>query len=212
MDSQNGRGSCVEADQNADFPNHERSPLLSGAAQHEPSLSSMPSKKGSFSKKEVYLLLVIVAGLDFTVFTLNLPLTRVYESILCYHYYAAHEPGQYDDSSLIPEKFCKGGSIQEELAVVRGFEFFFMSIPGILLALPYGTLADRWGRKPVLLLCALGLALSMTAVLMVCWLWWIFPLRFVWIAWCFTTVGGGASVLMATTFTMLTDLTNESNR
>jgi hypothetical protein len=162
---------------------------------------------------QIYLLLLMVAGLDFTVFMLNLPLTRVYESIICWHHWEALEPGKFSGGpDSIPEAYCKDAPVQEELALVRGCEMLFMSMPGMLLALPYGYLADRIGRRPVLMLCALGLAAAISSVLIVCHFWQVFPLRMLWAAWLFTVVGGGASVIVATTFSMLTDLTTEKER
>ncbi|KAH7305243.1 major facilitator superfamily domain-containing protein [Stachybotrys elegans] len=162
------------------------------------------------AQTQIYLLLVMVAGLDFTVFMLNLPLTRVYESIICYHYWAAVDPGRFPDE--VPEALCKGAPVQEELAIVKGYEMLFMSLPGMLLALPYGYLADRIGRKPVLMLSALGLAASLSCILLICHFPQLVPLRMVWAAWLLTVCGGGASVVISLTFSMLTDLTTERER
>lgn len=73
----------------------------------------------------------MVAGLDFTMFALNLPLTRVYEALVCYQYYSTQHPGLYPDPILIPEKGCKIDSVQDEVALIRGYELLFMSLPGI---------------------------------------------------------------------------------
>jgi len=72
--------------------------------------------------------------------------------------------------------------------------------------------ADRYGRKPILLLSVLGLIIALASVLAVCWFWWIFPLRLVWAGWLLTAIGGGATVLMSTAFSMLSDLTHENDR
>ena len=39
---------------------------------------------------------------------------------------------------------------------------------GVVLIIPYGVLADRWGRKPVLLLGLLGYCLGEVWVRVVC--------------------------------------------
>lgn len=39
---------------------------------------------------------------------------------------------------------------------------------GLLMAVPYGMLAERWGRKPVIFLIILGLSLGRAWSLFVC--------------------------------------------
>lgn len=85
-------------------------------------------------------------------------------------------------------------------------------IPGIVIGFPFGIAADRYGRKPVLLICVFGLVIAVGSVLAVSWFWWIFPLRLVWAAWFLTIIGGGPTVLMSTVFSMLTDLSDASDR
>lgn len=108
----------------------ESQPLLS--SQHEqPELlqhDASPTARGR--QWHIYLLFVIVAGLDSTVFMLNLPLTRVYESIVCYHYFAAKDPSRFSGPFDIPESLCKASPVQEELALVKGYELLFMALPG----------------------------------------------------------------------------------
>lgn len=103
----------------------ETSPLLSSPLSVEPH-----RHRGHGGYRSVYLLLIVVAGLDSCMYMINLPLTRVYESIACYHYYSANEPYRYPNPGSIPEILCKVEPVQQELALVRGFEFLCMSLPG----------------------------------------------------------------------------------
>lgn len=101
--------------------------------EQHPFLPSPDSKSKSRligTKYHIYLLFFILAGLDSTVFVLNLPLTRVYESIICYQHYATHEPDRFLDPGSIPEELCKIALVQGELARVKGIEFLFMMAPG----------------------------------------------------------------------------------
>jgi hypothetical protein len=109
----------------------ETSPLLSLPADAEQAQAPQPNP-GFFSRnrRSIYLLFVVVAGLDFCVYMVNLPLTRVYESIICYAHYAATEPSRFPSPGSIPEALCKIDSVQEELALIRGYEYLCMSLPG----------------------------------------------------------------------------------
>jgi MFS family permease len=83
---------------------------------------------------------------------------------------------------------------------------------GIILAIPYGLLADRIGRKPTIYLSIPGFALNILITAVVLWFSNIFPLRFIWLgslAWLF---GGGLVVASAIIWTMMADVTTESER
>lgn len=83
---------------------------------------------------------------------------------------------------------------------------------GIFLAIPYGLLADRRGRKPTLCLSIPGFALNCIIMFVVMWYSDVFPLRAVWVsclAWLF---GGGPVVAFAIIWTMMSDVTTEEER
>jgi hypothetical protein len=88
------------------------------------------------------------------------PLMRIMEDIICRRYYESALNAGIDLSLPIPEKDCKGPVVQSELAMVRGWDATFSCIPGLLLAVPYGVIADKFGRKLVLTLGLLGAVLS----------------------------------------------------
>ena len=131
---------------NGDF---ERQPLLGPRANLQPPRPPQPlaTRLTGNQRLQVLLLFVVVAAIDATIFILTLPLTRVYESIACYQWYATERPGQYPDPRSVPESKCKVGPVQEKLALVRGMELFFMAAPGALpisaLLLPLSSMPKR---------------------------------------------------------------------
>lgn len=83
---------------------------------------------------------------------------------------------------------------------------------GALLAFPYGLLADRQGRKSTLLLGIPGFALNSIITVVVLWFSDIFPLRAVWFSALGWLLGGGPVVAFAIIWTMMADVTTESER
>jgi MFS family permease len=89
------------------------------------------------------------------------PLTRVLEDILCQQYYNSTGPMGTQITLPIPEEDCKMPEVQSPLAMLLGWDSTISCIPGLFLALPCGYIADRYGRKIVLLVCLLGLVLKL---------------------------------------------------
>lgn len=69
---------------------------------------------------------------------------------------------------LIDDPACKAADVQGYLAMLRGWANTFESFPGIIGAVPYGILSDRWGRRPVLALGIVGCVVSVGFTYGVC--------------------------------------------
>ncbi|KAK4135841.1 hypothetical protein BT67DRAFT_262663 [Trichocladium antarcticum] len=70
--------------------------------------------------------------------------------------------------ALSDDPVCKAPDVQGHLAMLRGWQATFDSVPGMLTAVPYGVLSDRWGRRGVLGLGLAGVWLGMA------WLYAVF--------------------------------------
>ena len=89
------------------------------------------------------------------------PETRIFESVICYRYYEQADPSRIrlgrelvgpGAIGGVDEMWCKADAVQDELAALNGFQSFFDGFPALLLALPFGWAADRFGRWPFLVL------------------------------------------------------------
>lgn len=96
------------------------------------------------------------------------PKTRVFEANLCLRYYREHDPSKINKDGTVDETFCKINAVQSKLASVMGWSDLFEAMPGIFLAVPYGILADRFGRKWLFVLSLVGVILDSTWVLIIC--------------------------------------------
>ena len=93
------------------------------------------------------------------------PRIRLFESVACTRYYELNDPSLVDPNASVPERFCKIDPVQSEVASVLGWQLFFDSIPAILLPIPYGYIADSYGRKWILVLALTGYTLSWASTL-----------------------------------------------
>jgi hypothetical protein len=112
------------------------------------------------------------------------PLIKLFEQSLCITYYDIHDPSVIDTGSGIPEFLCKIQEIQVPLATIRGWKSLFDTIPGklkdlisyrnsdcdlvLIIAVPFGKLGDRYGRRKLLAVILLGVASSYCQIFLVC--------------------------------------------
>lgn len=66
------------------------------------------------------------------------------------------------------EEVCKDPAVQDMVNELFGWQLFFDGIPGLLMAMYYGAMADEKGRKPVLMLSLVGQALGAAWILLIC--------------------------------------------
>lgn len=99
---------------------------------------------------------------------------------------------------------CKSPAVQGKLAIYRGWSLTLECVPTILLSVPYGSLSDTWGRKPVAILSFVGMALVTVWYEAV----FYFPLPMWTYLWAFICyfLGGGSSVGTSMLYTMLADV------
>lgn len=116
---------------------------------------------------------------------------------VCRDYYLTHDPRVIGPppNAYIEENLCKLDEIQVKLAYLRAWKEVFKTIPGkfyflrmappsvfiiipnslcfisyagLLLTIPFGRLADKFGRKPLLLFGITGELLSYLWMILVC--------------------------------------------
>ncbi|KAF7592169.1 hypothetical protein BBP40_000656 [Aspergillus hancockii] len=154
----------------------EISPLL-GSQQQNASNWSLPVP--------VYLLSTCIFCLAGSGAFLDVPLARLIEDNLCRRYV-------WHDSS-IDERLCKTDEIQSELAHLNGSLPLVEAVVGLLVAFPFGVLADRSQTHHSALNGIFSVQLILAGPL-------------------FNVVGGGSTVLVANLYSIATDLLPETDR
>lgn len=123
----------------------EGEPLLAGEEGHRPSGALDNGSLGfaaRFQPTRRTTILILLALLLFTILTsgilILIPLFRIMEDAVCHAFYGKpmFEP--------IEERLCKVQGVQSELAYLGGVSAAINAVVGLVTALPYGVLSDRY--------------------------------------------------------------------
>lgn len=199
-------------------------PFLDGSTSGRPTHRRIPSKPGigsrpvkanstssiSFRLKLILFTMILAVEVGFAF--LEGPMVRIMEAIACRQHFLGADATKIGADGQVPEALCKITEVQAELAAVKGYHMFFDGTISALLAIPYGLLADRRGRKYTLALSLPGFGLNTIFTLAVLWFSDIFPLRALWFSALTWLFGGGPVVAFAIIWTMMADVTTESER
>ncbi|KJK63126.1 MFS like protein [Aspergillus parasiticus SU-1] len=135
---------------------------------------------------------------------IGLPLIRLIEDNLCRRY--------MQRGSSLDESLCKTNQIQSELAYLNGSLLLVEALVGLVVAFPFGVLADRIGRKPIILLSTVGSQLALAWELVVIALQGTISVKLILTGPLFNVVGGGSTVQVAGLYSIASDLVPETDR
>ncbi|KAF3026478.1 hypothetical protein E8E14_012970 [Neopestalotiopsis sp. 37M] len=141
----------------------------------------------------------------------GIPMTRILEDRFCREYYGATE-SLGDEAQPIDEDLCKVDVIQSRLAYLVAVHAFIEAAIGCLVAMPWGFVADRIGRRPVWSLSLVGMILMILWQMAVVYFSSALSIRLYWLAPLGLLVGGGNAVTNATLYGLLADVLPESDR
>ncbi|RPA79072.1 MFS general substrate transporter [Ascobolus immersus RN42] len=143
---------------------------------------------------------------------LVVPKIRLLEAKICRNYYDLNDPSVYNPDGTIPELLCKIPEIQARLAHIKGWQVFWEGLPVMLLAIPWGILADRVGRRKVLALNFFGCIVSVFWFLAVCTPGSTLPAEAVWGSGFANLIGGGPRVGSVLILALVSDNSPETKR
>ncbi|KGO47973.1 Major facilitator superfamily domain, general substrate transporter [Penicillium expansum] len=132
----------------------------------------------------------------------------ILEDIVCRDYYAKSAVNTFISAA----ERCKIEPIQTEIALLNGWRETFETIPAILLAVPYGMLADWIGYRPVALLAFFGSAMSSNWSRVVFWFYPTLPTRALWFSALWQVLGGGPQVVTSLSFSAVASITPAQKR
>ncbi|KAG0645285.1 MFS efflux pump [Hyphodiscus hymeniophilus] len=140
------------------------------------------------------------------------PWMRIQEDIVCRAYYKRTFPHEFENPhDPIPEDRCKVADVQGKLAKLRGWDQTFSCLPSIITAVPYGVMADKYGRKIVMFLSLLGIIMSLVWQVNIAYFSQYIPIEWYWAGNVFLFIGGGSAVVKSMCFTILADVASEES-
>lgn len=176
---------------------------MSNATEEErPLLGPKPDEYNHYQRRVIIITFVLFLLVDFADVFLDAPQTSILEGIICSRYYNFAE-GEHD---------CTVGPVQAELATVSQLLNTFSRLPGLAMAIPFGIIADRYGRRLVLGLCISGTLLQDVIRKIVLWRPDVFAPRLIWSSSLATFIGGGDLVASAMIFLVLADVAPPAQR
>ena len=188
-------------------PVNEQTPLLSPI--HEREQADLPiTTPTPLSNAKRLAILTLCFGLLITLAIggtlVSTPIIDIQETIICHR---IHGPDVGHDDAA-----CKDRDVQSELSLIRGWHTSFSLLVSIIASVPYGAVADRYGRALVLGLALTGIALTESFGALVCAMPDVFPPRAIWLSSLFQFVGGGEAIFSAMVYTIAADISSEAQR
>ncbi|KAI1851664.1 hypothetical protein JX266_003126 [Neoarthrinium moseri] len=180
------------------------STALLGASSPSAPRSDEPAAGKTNKGRVIAVSFILMVLVDFAGFLIDAPQTSILETIICDQYYSSGSPSALAD--------CTVGPVQAELATVNQLLNTFNLIPGLLVALPFGVLADRYGRRPVLALSLIGIFIQDLLAKLVCWRHDIFPPRLIWLSSAARLIGGGDIVASSMIYLTVADVVPADQR
>ncbi|ATY64547.1 Major facilitator superfamily general substrate transporter [Cordyceps militaris] len=102
--------------------------------------------------------------------------------------------------------------VLEDLDSVGAGEAVLAAVAAVVTPIPMGVAADRWGRRPFLVLPLVGSLLNVGSRMLIYGLPQVFSLRLTWLSASFELFTGGGTAFFAIVYTILTDVTLKAQR
>ncbi|KAK7747381.1 hypothetical protein SLS53_001635 [Cytospora paraplurivora] len=169
--------------------NQEQRPLLGPKGD---------SHEQNHRRRVIAVSFTMVLLTDFAAFFWEAPQTSILESNICSRY--------YQHTSDLADRNCGVGPVQAELATVNQMLNTFNRLPGLFAAIPFGIMADRYGRRPVFVLAMFGALLQDVTSKIILWRPDTFAPRLIWLSSLATFVGGGDAVASSMVFLLVADV------
>ncbi|KAF2152473.1 hypothetical protein K461DRAFT_321471 [Myriangium duriaei CBS 260.36] len=140
------------------------------------------------------------------------PSMQLFELGYCRRYYLETGPALVGSDGSVLEHYCKLSSIQEDLSWLKARQTTIEGLIGMILVLPYGSLAEVTGARFVVQLNTIGHALSTAWIITTCYFWKSFSPDAAVASSLFRVIGGGNSVERSVSLAIVANAVPTSKR
>ncbi|KAF2671368.1 MFS general substrate transporter [Microthyrium microscopicum] len=155
----------------------------------------------------LYIISMFALIIDISFGMMITPMSRLLELGVCRNFYAIHDPSVIQPGGDVLEQLCKIAPVQSKLAEINGILGMLGALPGLLFSIPYGIMADTYGRKVISAVSIVGLSLGMIWFYLVLIFYEVFPIEAVYAFPVFFIIGGGGPIISALIQAMIADVT-----
>ncbi|GAB0138226.1 hypothetical protein EsDP_00006465 [Epichloe bromicola] len=166
-------------------------------------------------KRRVLLMSILFLFIvEFSLFVMEAPLQQIMENFICHGKTMSKsakraqmdmDMGDMDGMKGMDPR-CKEPDVQQTLAMARSWMMSVSMLVPLLVQIPYGIVADNYGRRIVLFLGLLGVTASTAWNMLILSEPERFSIWFLLLGYIATLIGGGTSVITAMVWTLLTDV------
>lgn len=142
----------------------ERQALLNQTSDRDYGEAQTTTSEPVMSRKDyvsVAMLFLIYGMVDLSDKLTDLGGNEIIEGIICRMVH-----GSVDNPLTDPR--CKDSTVQAQMSRIIGWVYSIATIPCILTTVTWGLAAEKYGRRPVLMLSVLGLTLCNATMLLIC--------------------------------------------
>ncbi|KAK7952812.1 major facilitator superfamily transporter [Apiospora aurea] len=208
----------VASGANNERPNHSAHSIMAGDVlgdDDKPSNTQRNMHSDSVAYRTTNILCAIIFVAAGAGGLVTIPQIQLLETAVCREFLEGAEvAGLLDDNGSILESSCKGKEVQSTVAYIIAVGAALESVIGFVGAIPWSTVADRIGRKPVFVLALTGITADNLIWLAMIWLQLNFhiPSWTVWFASAGLVIGGGNAMLTSVVLSTITDAAPEEIR
>lgn len=174
------------------------------ASDDTPLLGSKPAQAAATTRYVVAVSFALVVLADFASYLMDAPQTSILETIICDRHYASVSSNSRQNGN--DTRDCTVAPVQAELAMIVQLSNTFNLVPGLIVSIPFGVMADHYGRRPVLFLATFGFFIQDIMAKIVLWRPDVFPPRLIWATSVARFIGGGDAVASSMIFLVVADV------
>ncbi|KAH8180233.1 major facilitator superfamily protein [Sarocladium implicatum] len=110
----------------------------------------------AFRRLVMFMCCLFIGLVEIYGFLTSAPLQEIMEDFICHSAYPDHTM----NNPMIQDQRCKGPEVQKTLAMARSWW-----VASLLVQMPLGIIADKYGRRPVIFLSLFGILLEGTLLI-----------------------------------------------